>query len=109
MQSPVYHIDCAEKVDVLLQKAGNSLIVLDFTASWCGPCKRFAPFVEQMGRRYDNAIIAKIDVDEVPEIAQSFHVSSMPTFVFIRNRKELTRFSGANQKQFEESIIHFSS
>lgn len=107
MQSAVYHIDSSEKFQVLVRKSGNALLVLDFSASWCGPCKRIAPYVEQLARKYDNVVFAKIDVDEVPDVASGFHVSAMPTFVFIKNGNEINRFEGANQKQLEESIINF--
>lgn len=108
MQSAVYHIDSSEKFQILVKKCGNTLLVLDFSASWCGPCKRIAPYVEQLARKYDNVVFAKIDVDEVPDVASEFHVSAMPTFVFVKNGNEINRFEGANQKQLEESIINFA-
>lgn len=107
MQSVVYHIDSSEKFKVLVQQCGNSLLVLDFSASWCGPCKRIAPYFEQLARKYTSVVFAKIDVDEVPDVASGFHVSAMPTFIFVKNGNEITRFEGANQKQLEENIINF--
>lgn len=80
-------------------------IVVDFTATWCGPCQRIAPFFAQMATTYGNSCaFIKVDVDKLKAVAQQFKVTSMPTFVFLLNGSEVTRFSGASTDQLENTI-----
>lgn len=95
--------------DAQLKAAGNKLVVIDFWASWCGPCKQIAPkFVglsKQFGKR---AVFLKVDVDANKPAAQKFAVQSMPTFVFAKKGKEIDRFSGADEGQLKAKIASLS-
>jgi thioredoxin len=81
----------------------DQLVLLDFTAGWCGPCQRIAPFLKTLSSKFPELIIYKIDVDECPEISVNFGVSAMPTFIFLRNGQICDQFSGANPQKLEES------
>lgn len=71
------------------------LAMVDFWADWCGPCKMIAPFVEDIAQQYDGkAIVAKVNIDEEPELAQRFGVMSIPTLVFFENGREFDRKVG---------------
>ena len=71
------------------------LAMVDFWASWCGPCKMLSPVVEELGERFDGkALIAKVNVDEEPELARQFGVMSIPTVVFLKNGREFDRKVG---------------
>lgn len=74
----------------------DKLIVIDFGAEWCGPCKRIAPMYEQLSDIMKNVVFCKVDIDEFEELAQKFDVRSVPTFVFIKNNNILTTVQGAN-------------
>ena len=63
----------------------NSLVLLDFWAVWCGPCKMIAPILEEVAAEREDVVIGKVDVDSEMELAMQFGVSSIPTLVVIRN------------------------
>lgn len=87
-----------------LANAGPKLVVVDFTASWCGPCKRIAPFFEEMSTRYTRAVFLKVDVDECQETAAANKITAMPTFVFFRNKTKIDQMSGADTNALEEKV-----
>ena len=65
-------------------KSGEKLVVLDFFATWCGPCKAMAPAMEQMEKKYAGKIeFRKIDVDQEPELAQQYNITGVPTIVVL--------------------------
>ena len=71
------------------------LAMVDFWATWCGPCKMLAPIVEKLAADYDGrALVAKVDTDEEMELAQKFGIASIPTVVFLKNGVEFDRKVG---------------
>ncbi|XP_074136734.1 thioredoxin domain-containing protein 8 [Sminthopsis crassicaudata] len=87
-----------------LKSAGSKLVVVDFSAKWCGPCKRIGPVVHEMAMRYENVIFANVDVDAAAEVATSCQVKSMPTFQMYKESRKIFEFSGADAKKLEEKI-----
>lgn len=81
-------------------------ILVDFWASWCGPCKMAEPVLEELSEEYkDKVAIAKLNVDENPQVTQSFGVMSIPTTILFKEGKELGRQIGfAGKKAFEDLI-----
>ena len=65
--------------------AENPLVLLDFWAVWCGPCKMIAPILEEIAAERDDLVIGKVDVDSEMELAMQFGVASIPTLVVIKN------------------------
>lgn len=84
----------------------NTLFVLDFSATWCGPCKRIAPKFAQLAQETQHANFYKIDVDEpgVSDLVNELRVESLPTFIFMRGGKILKRFSGANEAELYSTV-----
>jgi len=83
-----------------LKSAGNNLVVLDFFATWCGPCKEIAPKLDQMAEEFANVVFLKIDAadnDECKEICESFEIDWFPTFVLQKNGETVERFKGAKE------------
>ena len=71
------------------------LAMVDFWASWCGPCKMLSPTVEALAEQYeDKALVCKVNVDEEPDLARRFGVMSIPTVVFLKNGREFDRKVG---------------
>ena len=71
------------------------LAMVDFWADWCGPCKMLSPTIEALAEQYEGkALVAKINVDEEPELARTFGVMSIPTVVFLKNGREFDRKVG---------------
>ncbi|XP_051115561.1 thioredoxin H2 [Andrographis paniculata] len=100
----VYHSSQRWKLHFQSIKESNKLVVVDFSASWCGPCKFIFPAVEAMSSKYTDVEFAKLDVDEVPDVAREFEVQGMPTFVLLKQGKEVDRVVGANKDELEKKI-----
>ena len=67
---------------------GNAVVMVDFWASWCGPCRMLAPVIEQIAEETAGSVkVGKVNVDEEPELAAAFQVASIPTLVVIRDGK----------------------
>mmetsp|Transcript_3523 Transcript_3523/g.5197 ORF Transcript_3523/g.5197 Transcript_3523/m.5197 type:complete len:156 (+) Transcript_3523:70-537(+) len=85
----------------------NKLTIIDFTATWCGPCKAIAPLYKDLSEEFDAQFI-KVDVDENPDAAQKYGVSAMPTFLFIKGGEVVDRLMGANAARLKELIAEWS-
>lgn len=89
---PVKHLTAAE-FDGAVKAAPLSMV--DFWASWCGPCKMLGPVVEAIGEQYaGKVLVGKVDVDAEPELARRFGVMNIPTVVFLKNGEEFDRKIG---------------
>ncbi|KAL4351362.1 hypothetical protein GQ457_06G041780 [Hibiscus cannabinus] len=85
-------------------KETPKLMVIDFSASWCGPCKFMEPALNDMAARFTDVEFVKLDVDELPDVAQEFGVQAMPTFVLLKNGKEVDRVVGAQKNELEKKV-----
>ena len=90
--------------DLTTTIASPQLTVVDFTASWCGPCKMIAPKFDQLATEKPNVQFIKVDVDAAPEIAREFQIQAMPTFKFFKNGSELHMIRGADWNQVMETV-----
>ena len=85
---------------------GDTPVLVDFTAEWCGPCKMMKPVLEQLHQQMgDQVRILKIDIDKSPAAANAYLVQSVPTLILFRNGKILWRQSGVMQTAKLKSII----
>ena len=73
-------------------------VLLDFWASWCAPCRMVVPIIEEIAGERPDIKVGKINVDEQPELASKFGIMSIPTLVFMKNRKIVQQVSGARPK-----------
>ncbi|XP_077201402.1 thioredoxin-like [Paroedura picta] len=90
-----------------LRDAGPKLIVVDFSATWCGPCKMIKPFFHSLCEKYPDVLFIEIDVDDAQDVAAHCDVKCMPTFQFYKNNVKVHEFSGANKEKLEETIKRF--
>ena len=79
-------------------EAAKGLVLLDFYATWCGPCKMLAPVLDEIGTELDDVKICKTDVDEAMALAGKFNVQSIPTVVLFRDGKVVDSFVGFRAK-----------
>ncbi|XP_005182638.2 thioredoxin-1 [Musca domestica] len=97
-----------EDFEKKLANAGDKLVILDFYATWCGPCKEMDPHIRKLTQKYkDQAIVLKINVDKFNEISDYYKVKSMPTFVFIKNKKRLSSFAGADDEMLQQRVEQY--
>ncbi|XP_042643507.1 thioredoxin [Tyto alba] len=101
----VKHVENLAEFETELVGAGVKLIVVDFSATWCGPCTMIKPYFHSLSEKYsDVAVFIEVDVDDVPDVAAHCDVKCMPTFQFYKNGKKVHEFSGANKEKLEETI-----
>lgn len=79
-------------------KASDKPVLLDFYADWCGPCRMVSPLVDEIAKENPQYLVGKINVDQEPELAQAFGVSSIPTLVMMKNGKIVQKCVGARPK-----------
>ncbi|MDE6289363.1 MAG: thioredoxin [Ureaplasma sp.] len=84
----------------------NKLTVVDFFATWCGPCKMLTPIIEELEREINDVNFIKVNVDEFNELASQFGVLSVPTLVFVKDGKEINRSVGFKSKNDLLNIIN---
>lgn len=88
-----------------LVKESDKTVLLDFWASWCGPCQMISPIVEEVAQEREDITVGKINVDEQMELAQEFGISSIPTLVVIKNSEVINKSVGLISKDEILSLL----
>ncbi|KAL7471698.1 hypothetical protein ACHAXS_011996 [Conticribra weissflogii] len=87
----------------LMESSKEKLVVVDFTATWCPPCRMIGPIFEAMANEFPDALFVKVDVDAASDIAQQCGIRAMPTFQFYKNGAKVNEFSGASEQKLRET------
>eukprot|EP01119_Soliformovum_irregulare_P010512 TRINITY_DN2596_c0_g1_i1.p1 TRINITY_DN2596_c0_g1~~TRINITY_DN2596_c0_g1_i1.p1 ORF type:complete len:122 (+),score=36.60 TRINITY_DN2596_c0_g1_i1:49-366(+) len=99
----VEHITSKSRFDTAIS-SGSQLVVVDYYATWCGPCKRISPFLDQLSEKMTNVTFIKVDVDELEDVAKAQEISAMPTFHLYKGGKRVGELVGASQDQLQKLI-----
>ncbi|MFJ4010205.1 thioredoxin family protein [Streptomyces sp. NPDC090026] len=84
---------------------GSEIVLIDFWAGWCGPCRMFGPVYERASERHPDIVFGKVDTEAQPELAGAFRISSIPTLMAVRDRTVLYAQPGALPPQALEELI----
>ncbi len=84
---------------------GNDIVVVDFWAPWCGPCRQFAPTFEKASEKHEGVVFAKVNTEDEPEIAQQFSIRAIPTLMVFREKVILYSEAGAMSGGQFDSLV----
>lgn len=87
---------------------GKSLMVIDFYADWCGPCKRLSPELQKLAEKFPQVKFFKVNVEEQEKLTQEYNISGMPTIVFLRSGSLLETVVGAKLDLIKATLEKFS-
>ena len=88
------------------QETQEGVVLVDFYAEWCGPCRMVAPIIEELSNELEEGKIVKVNVDESPETSREFMIRSIPTVVVMKDGQEVDRQIGATpDKEFYRDLI----
>jgi len=90
--------------DELFMLPTEGYVLIDFSATWCGPCKAIAPFFNSLKDKYPSIKFLKIDIDENQEMARKYNINNIPAFILFKDGLEEDRLVGANKVKLEEMI-----
>ncbi|KAG8701703.1 hypothetical protein FRC08_003939 [Ceratobasidium sp. 394] len=105
----IVHVTSVSQLDTILEAAKSQLVVIDFHATWCGPCHQIAPHYESLAASHPQVQFLKCDVDAAQDVSKKYSIRAMPTFVFIKNGKQIDLVRGANQRALEASVKKHAS
>ncbi|KAK2361370.1 hypothetical protein P8452_65118 [Trifolium repens] len=81
------------------------IVIANFSAVWCGPCKVIAPYYCEMSEKYTSIMFLLVDVDELTDFSTSWDIKATPTFFFLKDGQEVDKLVGANKPELEKKLV----
>lgn len=108
--SIIVKINNVDQFNKIIETSGDNLLLIEFYADWCPPCKQLAPVLEKIAKeKRELVIIYKINIDRNRDLANSFHVTGIPHVTFVKNKKTLLSLTGLYpKKMYLKAIDRFS-
>ncbi|THH33416.1 hypothetical protein EUX98_g778 [Antrodiella citrinella] len=103
------HITTLSQLDGILSKSKDKLSVIDFHATWCGPCHMIAPVYAALAQKHPDVNFLKCDVDAAKDVASRYRVTAMPTFVFLKGNTQVDQVRGADKAALEAAVKKHSA
>jgi len=100
----ITEINSLDQYHGLLKQKNEELVVIQFSAEWCGPCRKMKPFVEKCSSDMKGTSFFYVDIDANTSIAEEADITSVPTFHLVRNGAVLNKLIGADPERLEETI-----
>ncbi|XP_062179799.1 thioredoxin H4-2 [Phragmites australis] len=102
----VHIITSQESWDQNIAEANRDgkIVVANFSATWCGPCRVIAPIYAEMSKTYPQLMFLTIDVDELMDFSSSWDIRATPTFFFLKNGQQVDKLVGANKPELEKKV-----
>ncbi|CAD6333293.1 unnamed protein product [Miscanthus lutarioriparius] len=105
-EGSVIAIHSLDEWSIQIEEANSAkkLVVIDFTATWCPPCRMIAPVFAELAKKHPSVVFLKVDVDEMKTIAEQFSVEAMPTFLFMKEGDVKDRVVGAAKEELAKKL-----
>ncbi|KAK4363536.1 hypothetical protein RND71_018777 [Anisodus tanguticus] len=99
-----------EKWEEKMSEANNSgkIAVVNFSASWCNPCRAAAPGYRELANKYTSMIFLTVDVDELAELSTSLDIKATPTFILFRDGRQLDKLVGGNKQELQKKLMNLA-
>uniref|UniRef100_A0A7N0U4L0 Thioredoxin domain-containing protein n=1 Tax=Kalanchoe fedtschenkoi TaxID=63787 RepID=A0A7N0U4L0_KALFE len=85
-------------------KSLRRIVIANFSAAWCGPCKMMAPYYRELSEKYPSMVFLVVDVDELADFSTSWEIKATPTFFFLKDGKQIDKLVGANKPELTKKI-----
>lgn len=104
-ENKVYEITTRKQLNAILEL--NLITVVDFSADWCGPCRKIKPEFHKLPIKYDNAVFITVDIENAEVLSADFHIKALPTFIFMSSKGEFNRVLGARLDKVTDILDNY--
>ncbi|CAH8589343.1 unnamed protein product [Schistosoma turkestanicum] len=102
-------VQTEEELEQAIKESETRLMILDFFADWCGPCKRVAPELDKICEEWEDVLFVKLNVDELESAAETYAIAAMPTFIAFKGGEKVDEVVGANLDKLREMIEKYKA